>query len=91
MLSSLSFRVSSRFPIGVSVQHFATFPRLLEHGTAAKPFESTDFRLSFPSGYRFSILLSSPDYWDPALPGGAPSGTRTPDPLIKSQLLYQLS
>ena len=23
--------------------------------------------------------------------GGAPSGTRTPDPLIKSQLLYQLS
>ena len=23
--------------------------------------------------------------------GGAPSGFRTPDPLIKSQLLYQLS
>ena len=26
-----------------------------------------------------------------ALPTGAPPGTRTPDPLIKSQLLYQLS
>ena len=28
---------------------------------------------------------------DPLVRGGAPSGTRTPNPLIKSQLLCQLS
>ena len=36
-------------------------------------------------------LLAKPKLWFPTLSGGAPPGTRTPDPLIKSQLLYQLS
>ena len=35
--------------------------------------------------------LNHPEFWNRPMAGGAPPGTRTPDPLIKSQLLYQLS
>ena len=35
--------------------------------------------------------LNYPEYRKRTVSAGAPPGTRTPDPLIKSQLLYQLS
>ena len=45
-----------------------------------------------PSGtLLFTLIGAIPDAWGPVLPAGAPSGIRTRDPLIKSQLLYQLS
>ena len=40
---------------------------------------------------KFEISVLKDEYWNRPLAGGAPPGTRTPDPLIKSQLLYQLS
>ena len=80
-------------------QHWVIFPGRLQPSiftTAALNFRvrngngwthcvsNTDFRIEF--SFRFARLSKYPIAWV-----GAPSGTRTPDPLIKSQLLYQLS
>ena len=44
------------------------------------------------ANYRGTIVKRCPAHpGKPAEISGAPSGFRTPDPLIKSQLLYQLS
>ena len=39
----------------------------------------------------FEVPLNNRQAWTRQLAAGAPSGIRTRDPLIKSQLLYQLS
>ena len=39
----------------------------------------------------WTFLFTTPSGQTGLWPAGAPPGTRTPDPLIKSQLLYQLS
>ena len=44
-----------------------------------------------PTGYVGKHQRPGKNYAWPAVLCGAPSGFRTPDPLIKSQLLYQLS
>ena len=41
--------------------------------------------------YSFELCFFRIPFWVRLLAAGAPSGIRTRDPLIKSQLLYQLS
>ena len=40
---------------------------------------------------KLGILVLKDELGERTVSAGAPPGTRTPDPLIKSQLLYQLS
>ena len=72
-------------------QHCAIFPTRLQVSIVA----SAELNFCVRNGNRWTLCeitlthcfrLSAPRSY-----GGAPSGTRTPDPLIKSQLLYQLS
>ena len=64
--------------------HWPIFPGRLQpsiFGTA-----ELNFRVRNGNGWTLCVKIT-----DCSFEFGAPSGTRTPDPLIKSQLLYQLS
>ena len=68
---------------------------------ACEDFQDHDWNRG--TSFEWGLLLSNPSYQDhlplmkiiltyaDLLKHGAPSGTRTPNPLIKSQLLCQLS
>ena len=61
--------------------HWPIFPV----GRPTSIFGSAQLNFCVRNGYRWTLCDKNTNLH------GAPSGTRTPDPLIKSQLLYQLS
>ena len=63
-------------------------PTALKTLTHLRPFPLLSLSLR---GQHLKDPVSKDDFYAPTLWAGEPPGTRTPDPLIKSQLLYQLS
>ena len=72
-------------PLGLC-QHWTIFPARLQASIVA----SAELNFCVRNGNRWTLCDKNTDCWANST-YGAPSGTRTLDPLIKSQLLYQLS
>ena len=71
----------ARFPLLLFCQHCPIFP--VRRQTSI--FGSTELNFRVRNGYGWTLCDFCTDFL------GAPSGIRTRDPLIKSQLLYHLS
>ena len=74
-----------------TLTHLVCFPFVRD---LYQPFPSLSlplFRSLCHRVVKLELFVFKDELGEPTLSAGAPPGTRTPDPLIKSQLLYQLS